>query len=186
MISWLTKRHLGILLLISLITLFVAAGCASGDQGTQGAKGSQGNAGSAGASGDTGPQGVAGPPGPAGSAGPTGSQGATGSSGDPSTSAAPSLILLPSAIETGGGRFTLRGAGFTPGETITVEIMEGGTAFTPPRISAGASQTVNANGAFENEWSSTSSSTPGFYTVFAMEGTGLRASATLTIVAPKT
>ena len=185
MISWLTKRHLGIVLLISLITLFVTAACASGDQGQQGVKGPLGGTGSAGASGDTGSQGVAGPQGPTGPGGAAGSLGAAGPSGDSATSAAPSLILLPSAIETGGGRFTLRGAGFTPGETITVEILEGGTAFTPPRISAGASQTVNANGAFENEWGSRSSSAPGFYTVFAMEGTGLRASATLTIVALK-
>jgi len=185
MTSWPTKRQLGIFLLISLTTLFAAA-CASGDQGTQGANGPQGNAGVAGASGDTGHQGASGPAGPAGPSGSTGSQGAKGPSGDPATSTAPSLIILPSAIETGGNRFTLRGAGFTPGETISVEIQEGGTTFTPPRISAAANQTVNANGAFESDWSSSSTSTPGFYTVYAMDGTGLRTSVTLTIVAPKT
>ena len=186
MTSWSTKRQLGIFLLISLTTLFAAA-CASGDHGTQGAKGPQGNAGAAGASGDTGPQGASGPAGPTGPLGQNGSQGATGPSGDPATSTAPSLIILPSAIETGGNKFTLRGAGFTPGETITVEILDGGTTFTPARISAAASKTVNANGAFESDWSTTrSTSTPGFYTVHAMDGTGLRSSVTLTIVAPKT
>ena len=48
MSSWLTKRHLGIFLVVSVTTLFAAA-CASGDQGSQGAKGSQGDAGATGA-----------------------------------------------------------------------------------------------------------------------------------------
>ena len=63
MSSWLTKRHLGIFLVVSVTTLFAAA-CASGDQGSQGAKGSQGDAGATGAPGSTGAPGTAGVSGP--------------------------------------------------------------------------------------------------------------------------
>ncbi|MCZ6615338.1 MAG: hypothetical protein O6920_06125 [Chloroflexi bacterium] len=168
-----------------MTTLFAAA-CASGDSGAQGAKGPQGDNGPAGAAGTTGPQGASGLPGPGGPVGAAGSQGATGPTGDSATAAAPSVIIIPSAVETGGGTFTLRGAGFTPGDTIAVEILENGTRAAPPRVSIGASQTVNINGAFENAWSSRASSTPGFYTVFATDSVGREASVTLTIVAPKT
>ena len=182
MSSWLTKRHLGIFLVVSVTTLFAAA-CASGDQGAQGTKGPQGDDGPAGSAGATGPQGAAGAPGAGGSAGSTGSQGAQGPTGDSATSAAPSVIIIPSAVEAGGSTFTLRGAGFTAGDTVTIEILENGTRAAPPRVSAGASQTVNTNGAFENAWSSRTSSTPGFYTVFATDGAGREASVTLAIVA---
>ena len=184
MSSWLTKRHLRIFLLVSVTTLFAAA-CASGDQGSQGAKGSQGDAGATGAPGDTGAPGAAGVSGPGGSGGPSGAPGAKGSTGDSATSAAPSVIIIQSAVETGGSTFTLRGAGFTPGDTVTVEILENGSRSAPPRISIGASQTVNTSGAFENSWSSRSSSEPGFYTVFATDSAGREASATLAIVSAK-
>ena len=185
MSSWLTKQHLGIFLVVSVTTLFAAA-CASGDDGTQGSKGPPGDTGPVGATGATGSQGAPGVLGLGGPAGSIGPQGAKGPAGDSVASAAPSGIIIPSAVETGGGTFTLRGAGFTPGDTITVEILENGTRSAPPRISIGASLTVNANGAFENAWSSRSSSTPGFYTVFATDSAGREASVTLAIVAPKT
>ena len=184
MSSWLTKRHLRIFLLVSVTTLFAAA-CASGDPGGQGSKGQQGDAGPVGAAGAIGAQGAPGVPGPGGPEGSSGAPGATGPTGDSATSAAPSVIIIESAVEVGGSTFTLRGAGFTPGDTVTVEILEDGSRSAPPRISIGASQTVNTSGAFENSWSSRSSSEPGFYTVFATDNAGREASATLAIVAAK-
>ena len=185
MSSWLTKRHLGIFLVVSVTTLFAAA-CTSGEQGAQGAKGPQGDDGPVGAAGATGPQGAPGVPGQGGPVGRSGLKGAQGPTGDSATAAAPSVIIIPSAVEAGGNMFTLRGAGFTSGDTVTVEILENGTRAAPPRVSIGTNQTVNTNGAFESDWSSRKSSTPGFYTVFATDSSGREASVTLTIVEPKT
>lgn len=182
MSSWLTKRHLGIFLVVSVTTLFAAA-CASGNQGAQGAKGPQGDDGPAGAAGATGPRGAPGAPGPGGPDGPAGPQGAQGPAGDSANAAAPSVIIT-SAVEAGGSPFTLRGAGFTPGDTVTVEILQNGTRAVAPRV--GSSHTVNTNSAFENAWSPGSNSTPGFYTVFATDSSGREASVTLVLVAPKT
>jgi len=164
--------------------MLVLAACATGSQGTQGAKGPQGDVGTAGLQGGPGSQGPAGVSGSDGLTGKTGTTGPKGELGNKATLSAPSVKLSASPILV-GGNFTLHGSGFTPGSSVSITILESGKESTPPRISSPPSLAVNSNGAFTNVWSAKPNSKPGYYTIFASDTSGKKASAPLGIVLTK-
>lgn len=116
--------------------LLLAVAACTGPQGTGGPAGPAGPTGSAG---PTGPAGPAGPPGPAGPSGPLGPAGPPGKAAP----AGASLMVTPSAIPTGWALhpalkipfpaamlppvapITFTGAGFQPGEPVTIEMVVG-------------------------------------------------------------
>jgi len=98
MIHRLNGRSLGTLLVLSLVTLLLAAACqgTTGSQGSAGPKGDPGLPGLAGAAGNPGTPGEPGNTGPQGLAGPVGSQ---GSAGSPATATIASITLDPFKVE---------------------------------------------------------------------------------------
>lgn len=120
----------------AFLLLMAALAACTGPQGPAGAAGSQG------------PAGPAGPQGPAGAAGPQGPAGAAGAAGPPGSpaTAGASLVIAPNSLFTGwalhpalkipfphillppplgSGPPTFIGAGFQPGEPVTIEMVVG-------------------------------------------------------------
>ena len=98
MIHWFNGRSFGTLLVLSLVTLLLAAACQgnAGGQGTAGSPGDPGLPGLPGASGNAGAPGSPGNPGPQGPQGPVGSLGPAGS---PANASAASITLDPFSVE---------------------------------------------------------------------------------------
>jgi len=112
---WLSKRSFGTLLIVSILTLFLAAACAGpegdiglqgpegpqgpqgepGDRGPEGPQGSQGSQGLQGPQGDIGPMGPPGYDGWAGAKGDTGPQGPQGIQGPAGPTVPASIIVVP-------------------------------------------------------------------------------------------
>ena len=190
--SWPKKRSVGILLLFSLVTLFLAAACvgADGNQGSPGPKGDPGAAGLPGLSGLPGNPGEPGNPGATGSRGAKGANGPDGEAGSPITVAVPSIVLVPNVIEaTGKADFEVRGAGFTSGEPYEVWVEIGGEVFYPANR-GGGEMTVNENGALSSKWRGSTKrrktgllDSPGLLTIVVRDATGLQATAPLNVVA---
>ena len=199
MSAWQSIRSLRFLIIASFLTLFVAAACAEGSQGPPGPKGAPGDPGLPGNPGAAGLPGDPGNPGPSGSQGPLGPTGTQGSAGDPATASAASIVLDERVIDpcsparsrcrSGGGRFTVVGAGFTPDEPFTLSIIANGLEGfavlenpTDPRDLA-----VTANGTFTETWIAAIGRRgelhlpSGMYTLIAEDGAGIRASALLIV-----
>ena len=189
--SWQKKRSVRILLLLSLVTLFLAAAC-QGSGGPSGAPGPKGDPGVPGLPGNAGAAGNPGEPGNPGSAGILGPQGATGSQGPAGDSApafAPSIVLDPVVIEaTGDAEFEVRGSGFSSGEPYEVWVVVDGEVFYP--ANRGGELEVNENGALSSSWrgsarrrSSGLLDSPGLFTIVVRDANGLQASAPLWVEA---
>jgi hypothetical protein len=193
----LNSRKAFYLLTVSIVALFLAAACASpGAQGPAGPKGAPGDPGLPGNPGAAGLPGDPGNPGAIGSQGLQGSQGAKGPQGNPATSSASSLVI-PAAEVTAcsgkrcksGGTFDMRGAGFTPGSPVIIEVNIGGETFFPVLSSSSTDIYANDNGAFSGIWKAASGRRAetgmpaGTYTVIASDADGNQASAVLNIVA---
>jgi len=192
----LNSRKAFYLLTVSIVALFLAAACASpGAQGPAGPKGAPGdpglpgNPGSAGLPGDPGNPGATGPQGPQGATGPQGPQ------GDPATSSASSLVIPATEVIAcsgkrckSGGKFEMRGAGFTPGSPVIIEVNIGGLTFFPVLSSDATDIYANDNGAFNGTWKAASgrraetAMAVGTYTVIASDADGNQASAVLNVV----
>ena len=116
--------------------MFALVAC-EGSSGPQGVQGTQGTPGDSGAAGVQGP------------AGPSGSAGATGAAGDDAVAEAASSLASMSASPTeSGGISSIYGAGFAPGEVVTVEagdrIIAGGKANSDGAFSIDAKVTLSA------------------------------------------
>ena len=190
--SWPKKRSVRILLLLSLVTLFLAAAC-QGSDGPGGPPGPKGDPGAAGLPGNPGAAGNPGDPGNPGSAGILGPQGATGPegpAGDPVPASAPGIVLIPGVIEaTGSADFEVRGSGFTPGEPYEVWVVVDGEVFYPANRGGGELE-VNENGALSSSWRGSTRrrrsgllDSPGLFSIVARDAAGLQAAAPLTVVA---
>ena len=185
--SWPKKRSVGILLLLSLVALFLAAAC-QGSDGPTGPSGPKGDPGDPGLPGNAGVAGNPGAPGNPGSAGIPGTQGTTGSqgpAGDPVPATAPAILLFPGTIvDTGTAEFEVRGSGFTPGEPYEVWVDVGGEVFYPANRSGVLE--VNENGALSSTWQGETRrrrccllEEPGLYTIVARDAQGNTAAAPL-------
>ena len=119
--------------------MFALVAC-EGSSGPQGVQGTQGTPG------DSGAAGVQGPAGPSGSAGATGAAGAAGD--DAVAEAASSLASMSASPTESGGISSIYGAGFAPGEVVTVEagdrIIAGGKANSDGAFSIDAKVTLSA------------------------------------------
>lgn len=191
---WLGNRSLGFLFITSLLMLVVAAACqgSDGPAGSPGSKGDPGDPGLPGNPGAAGLPGDPGNPGPTGPQGPLGQTGLQGLASDPATASLASIVLQEMVIEpcsgrrcSGGGRFTVTGAGFTPNEPVVVVLWAGGEEIFPLLNSGEASIIVNTNGAFQAEFKPGSARRAataipvGVYTVQATDSSGGQASAQL-------
>ena len=193
----LNSRKAFYLLTVSIVALFLAAACASpGTQGPAGPKGASGDPGLPGNPGAAGLPGDPGNPGTTGPQGPQGTQGAQGPQGDPATSSASSLVIPATEVTAcsgkrckSGGKFEMRGAGFTPGSPVIIEVNIGGQAYFPVLSSSSSDIYANDNGAFSGTWKAASgrraetAMAAGTYTVVAIDSDGHQASAVLNIVA---
>ena len=190
--SWPKKRSVGILLLLSLVTLFLAAAC-QGSDGPSGPPGPKGDPGAPGLPGNAGLPGNPGDPGNPGSVGIPGPQGVTGSEGPAgglAPASAPSIVLIPVVIEgTGDAEFEVRGSGFTPGEPYEVWVVQDGEIFVPANRGGGELE-VNENGAFSSTWRGSTRrrgsgllDSPGLVSIVARDINGLQAAAPLSVVA---
>ena len=142
----------------AIMFALVACEGAAGTQGSQGPQGMPGNPGAAGV------QGAAGDTGPAGPAGPAGAAGADAPEG---TSAG--LTSLAASPTESGGTSSIYGAGFVPGEVVS--ITAGG------RIIGGGE--ANSDGAFSTDAKVTLDE--GLYSARAIGSKGSEAIATLLI-----
>ena len=199
MSAWQSKRSLRFLIIASLLTLFVAAACAEGAQGPSGPKGGPGDPGLPGNPGAAGLPGDPGNPGPTGPQGPVGPTGAQGSAGDPAVATAASIVLEETVIvpcadrrsrcRAGGGRYTVLGAGFTPGEPFTLSIIAKGleSFAVLENPSDPRDLVISPNGTFTETWIAAAGRRgelhlpSGVYTVIGEDGVGLRASALLIV-----
>jgi len=199
MSTWQSKRFLRFLIVPSLLTLFVAAACAEGVQGPLGPKGAPGDSGLPGNSGAAGFPGEPGNPGPAGPQGPEGPAGAQGSAGDSAVATAASIVLENTVVvpcadgrsrcRAGGGRYTVVGAGFTPGEPFTLSIITNGleTFAVLEDPQSPRDLVVTANGTFTETWIAAIGRRgelhlpSGMYTLIAEDGAGIKASALLVV-----
>lgn len=128
---------LALLIILLLLVPLVASMCAGpmGPAGAQGPTGPQGPAGAQGPTGAQGPQGPAG--GPAGPQGPAGGQGPAGAQGPPGPPGPTQQIVVTYDLEQFPMHHTftvvdvyvyqmvrIKGAGFTPGDQVTLTICE--------------------------------------------------------------
>ena len=199
MSAWKNKRSMRFLIIASLLTLFVAAACTEGAQGPPGSKGGPGDPGLPGNPGAAGLPGDPGNPGSTGPQGPVGSTGPQGSAGDPAVATAASIVLEETVIvpcadrrsrcRAGGGRYTVLGAGFTPGEPFTLSIIAKGleSFAVLQNPSSPRDLVVTPNGTFTETWIAAAGRRgelhlpSGVYTVIGEDGVGVRASALLIV-----
>lgn len=200
MSAWQNKRSLRFLLIASLLTLFVAAACAEGAQGPSGSKGGPGDPGLPGNPGAAGLPGDPGNPGPTGPQGPVGPEGAQGPAGDLAVATAASIVLEETVIAPcsparsrcrsgSDGRYTVLGAGFTPGEPFTLSIIAKGleSFAVLENPSDPRDLVITPNGTFTETWIAAAGRRgelhlpSGVYTVIGEDGAGIRASALLIV-----
>ena len=173
----LTRRSLSILIVLSFVSLFVAA--CKGDDGSIGSVGSKGDTGPSGppgASGDPGPQG---PQGDTGSRGTRGTSGPQGPQGDAAVATVASLTVGSSSVVVGED-FSLSGSGFTPGSAYTVMLLVGGQERSPIHVDSGP-VVINSSGAFDSKWRYASATPAGVYTLIVTDEQGDAATAPFVI-----
>ena len=198
---WLNKRSFGTLLVLSVLTLFLAAACtgSEGDRGSEGPAGSKGDTGAQGAKGDKGDKGDNGARGDTGAKGDTGATGATGDTGPAGPTIPTSIVVVPvgtvttaqPAMVLGGAdnevKIVVYGSGFPAGEFVSVALIGADGEETVLTRSSGDSA-VNASGAFTGQFSAPATKVvdPGVYTVNVATGpSGIQASAPLVVVLTK-
>ncbi len=200
----LNRRPLFTVLVLSIITLFLAAAC-TGPEGTTGSQGSSGAAGAAGPQGPAGPAGAVGASGSRGGQGATGATGATGDTGPAGPTVPISLVVVPTSatgvstgglpavviVENDGPKFTIYATGFPAGDLVTVELsVDASTSYIMRRIASGSDYEVRGSGAYMAKFQGPRQLTPnvpaGLYTVTATAGpSGVSATAPLLVVLTK-
>ena len=173
----LTRRSLSILIVLSFVSLFVAA--CQGDDGSIGSVGSKGDTGPAGAAGAVGGPGPQGSDGDAGARGSEGTSGPQGSQGDAAVTTVASLAVGSSSVAVGED-FSLNGSGFTPGSAYTVVLLVGGQERSLIHIDSGP-VVINSSGAFSSKWRYASTTSAGVYTLIVTDEQGDAATAPFVI-----
>ncbi len=164
------------LLVVSVLTLFVAAACGSeGARGSQGPQGAQGGQGSQGPQGAQGPQGDQGPQGPQGAQGPQGDQGPQGSQGYQGETLPLNIILAAPGDNTSDQPLVVSpdnpvhvvvyGSGFNEGEELRVELVASNGLVIANFSRVEGSNFVGLAGAFESEWATASPLAEGLYSI---------------------
>jgi len=164
----LTLRSLSILVVLSFVSLFVAA--CMGDDGSIGSVGSKGDTGPAGPAGGPGGPGPQGPQGDRGSRGSEGASGSQGSQGDAAVATVASLTVGSSSVAVGED-FSLNGSGFAPGGAYTVTLLVGGQERSFIHVDSGP-LVVNNSGAFNSKWRYASATPAGVYTLIVTDEQG--------------
>jgi len=159
------NRKMGLLVLVSVMTLMFAACAGAGIEGPQGPKGDAGAPGGPGASGAVGAAGLAGVAGASGGVGASGAAGAKGASGGVTDAS----IVISSTSSS----FTVIGSGFTPRASFSVDVLDSGSS------SVAGSGIVNDDGAIKGSWDTSKSN--GVYTVTVRDESGIAATAPLVI-----
>ena len=197
---WLNKRPFGTLLVLSVLTLFLAAACtgAEGDRGAQGSEGSKGDTGVQGLKGDTGTKGDRGSQGARGSTGATGAIGAKGDTGSAGPTVPASIVVVPAGVDNadqpavvlGGSdnvvKIVVYGSGFTSGNVISVALIDlEGEEIVLTRSSGDA--LVTESRAFMGQFNAANMVIdPGLYTVNVTTApSGIQASAPLWVAESK-
>ena len=194
----LNRRPLVTVLVLSIVTLFLAAACAGpeGTTGPQGATGATGAAGPAGAAGATGSAGAKGDKGAQGDKGAKGDTGPAGPTMPVSLAVVPtgeSSGSQPAVIVVGAGepKITVYASGLPAGDLITVELVVDDTlSYLMSRISSGSDSAVRASGAYMAKFQAPTKLTPnvpaGLYTIRLTAGpSGIAVSAAVLLVTSK-
>ncbi len=155
--GWLNKRAIATFVVLSIVTLFLAAAC-TGKVGETGPAGAQGPQGAAGAAGAQGPQG---PKGDTGAKGATGEKGAAGAVGP---TLGLGLIAIPTGTDLGTAqpaviltgkqqpKVTIYGSGFPAGDLYTVElVIDDKTSYIMVLVS-GSDPSIRKSGAFTGKF----------------------------------
>ena len=173
----LTRRSISVLIVLSFVSLFVAA--CKGDDGSVGSVGPKGDTGPAGSSGASGGPGPQGPQGDTGSRGPEGASGAQGPQGDPAVATVASLTIGSSSVAVGED-FSLNGSGFTPGSAYTAMLLVSGQERSFIHVDSGP-LVINNSGAFDSKWRYASTTPAGVYTLIVTDEQGGAATAPFVI-----